>query len=59
MVGGILSRVLGGGRRRTGTAVGTARRPRTGRTATSTGNREVERGVASVVRGLTRRRRGF
>ena len=59
MLRGIVSRALGGRRRTTGMAGPTAR-PRTGRPAAGgTANQEIERGARSLLRGVSRKKRGL
>ncbi|WP_432478049.1 hypothetical protein [Nocardioides sp. GXQ0305] len=55
MLRGIVSRALGGSRRRT-----TPGRPTTGRPAGGgSANREIERGARTLLRGVGRKRRGL
>ena len=57
MIRGILTRVLGGGRRTTGA---NGRRTRGASTPSATGSTsEIERGARTLFRGLSRRRRGL
>lgn len=56
MLRSIANRVLSGGRR---TATPTTRRPTGGTAAGGSANREIERGAKSLLRGVSRKKRGL
>jgi hypothetical protein len=59
MLRGIVNRALGGRRRTTGVGAPTPRPGRGGAAAGGSANREIERGARSVLRGVSRKKRGL
>lgn len=59
MLRNILNKAMGSRRRTTGLSGPTARPTTSGRPTTGSGNRDIEQGARSLLRGLGRRRRGL